>query len=1139
MVSGLLLSALAIGYLGLLFGVAYYGERKSIYPSRTRLRPYIYSLALGVYCTTWTFFGAVGTAVRDGWSYLPIYLGPALVFLVGTPFLARLVSVARAQNITSIGDFVSSRFGKSPALAALVTIIALTAAVPYLSLQYKAVGTSIDVLTGSSAAHPAWYADPAFGVALLMALFAALFGTRQLDATEHHEGVMLAIAFESVVKLFAFVAVGVFALLHLDNAPTLDATRLGDLRQVASPSFAASALLAAAAIFCLPRQFLVGVVECADPADLRTARWLFPAYLAVFTAFVVPVVLAGIGTGADETHNPDSFLLTLPMQRGATALAVLVFLGGLSAATAMVIMASIALATMITNDLIMPALWRSRWLQSVQSTEVGSVVLWLRRVTIVMLSLLAFAYHRGTNAPASLAAIGMLAFAAVAQFAPAIVAGLYWRGATREGVFAGLLVGYAIWIYGLLLPTFGAGVMVGLPLLTGAWLAIAANAITLVVVSRLQGVTLRERMTATAFLRGALPAPGTADAGGARVGDLLAITERIVGPEVAARSLREYYVQAGRPMPRPTAPADRGLLQFMERVLAGAIGASSARLMFTHALGGRGIAAEEVAELLDETSQELRFSRQLLQATMENVSQGIAVADGDARIVAWNRRYLEMLGYPEGMVYVGRPVADLIRWNAEHGEFGATDPEVQVEKRLAHMRAGTAYVIQRARRNGRVYEIRGHAMPDGGYVTTYTDITEFKGAERALIETKLTLEQRVKERTQELQTALEAQRAAKRLAEDANTTKTRFVAAASHDLLQPLNAARLFASALQEQSTDPAIIEIAGRIDSSMRAAEEVLDDMLDIARIESGAMRAEITDFDLADTYEDLERQFAPLAARRGLRLRVTRPRCRVRSDRVLLRRVLQNLVSNALRYTRQGGVLVGYQRRGESVELCVWDTGPGIPEMHQRAIFEEFRRLDGPSPWGEKGLGLGLSICDRIARLLRHELNLRSTPGRGSVFRVRVPLGADAPAEPATPAPSVPATAPASLVGLTVLCIDNEPEILTGMQSLMTRWGVRVVTATDAEEARAVAAREHPGVVLADYRLADRDPEGLDLLAELCGTGSSATPGALVTADHSPALAERARDLGFPLLRKPVKPGALRALLGALAAQHDSASR
>jgi len=812
-----------------------------------------------------------------------------------------------------------------------------------------------------------------------------------------------------------------------------------------------------------------------------------------------------------------------------------VFLGGLSAATAMVIMASIALATMITNDLIMPLLWRSRWLQSTAGNDVGRLVLWLRRVTIVLLALLAYGYYRRTSTPASLAAIGMLAFAAVAQFAPAILAGLYWRGATREGVFTGLLVGYAVWIYVLLLPTFDAGVTMHVPLLAGAALAVGANSLTLIAVSRLRSVTLRERMTATAFLRGALPSPDTVDVGGARVGDLLAITERILGPELAERSLREYCEQAGRPLPRLTEPADRGLLQSMERVLAGAIGASSARLVFTHALGGRGVAAEEVAELLDETSQELRFSRQLLHATMENVSQGIAVADAEARIVAWNRRYLEMFDYPEGMVCVGRPVADLIRWNAERGEFGDGEPEEQIAKRLAHMRAGTAYVIQRSRRNGRVYEIRGQAMPDGGYVTTYTDITEFKRTEHALIETKLTLEQRVKERTQELQTALEAQRVAKRLAEEANTTKTRFVAAASHDLLQPLNAARLFASALEERSSDPTVIEIAGRIDSSMRAAEEVLDDMLDIARLESGTMRTEIVDFDLADVYEGLERQFAPLAARRSLRLRVMRPRCHVQSDRVLLRRVLQNLISNALRYTREGGVLVGCQRRGRFVELCVWDTGPGIPEAHQRAIFEEFRRLDRPSPWGEKGLGLGLSICDRIARLLGLELSLRSVPGRGSVFRIRVPLGSATQVEPPAPAETPPATAPSSLVGLKALCIDNEPEILSGMSALMTRWGVQVSTATDAAEARAVAAREHPAVVLADYRLSDGDPDGLELLVELCGASNPAIPGALVTADHSPKLAERAREHGFPLLRKPVKPAALRALLGALAAQRS----
>jgi len=428
-------------------------------------------------------------------------------------------------------------------------------------------------------------------------------------------------------------------------------------------------------------------------------------------------------------------------------------------------------------------------------------------------------------------------------------------------------------------------------------------------------------------------------------------------------------------------------------------------------------------------------------------------------------------------------------------------------------------------------------MPDGGYVTTYMDVTDYKETERALTEAKLTLEQRVEERTRELQGALEAQRDAKRLAETANIAKTRFVAAASHDLLQPLNAARLFASALEERSTDPEARVIAGRIDSAMRAAEEVLDDMLDIARFESGTLRTDISDFDLAAMFEDLERQFTPLAERRGLRLRVTRPRCRVHSDRVLLRRVLQNLISNALRYTRQGGALVGCRRRGNCVELCVWDTGPGIPEQHQHAIFDEFQRLERPSPWGEKGLGLGLSICDRIARLLGLELSLTSRPGRGSVFRVRVPMAAELPAGPQVPEEAPAAAAPSSLVGLTVLCIDNEPEILVGMGALMSRWGVHVLTAVDADGAREVARHAPPSVVLADYRLADGGPDGLELLRELCNGHGAATPGALLTADYAPQLATRAGELGFTVLRKPVKPAALRALLGALAAQRNGA--
>jgi PAS domain S-box-containing protein len=517
---------------------------------------------------------------------------------------------------------------------------------------------------------------------------------------------------------------------------------------------------------------------------------------------------------------------------------------------------------------------------------------------------------------------------------------------------------------------------------------------------------------------------------------------------------------------------------------------------------------------------------------MENVSQGISVADSEGRLVAWNGRYLQMFEYPAEMVRIGRPVADLIRWNALRGEFGDTNPDEQIRKRLAHLRAGTPYVIQRRRQSGRTYEIRGQPMPDGGYVTTYTDITEFKHNEQQLLEAKQTLEQRVTERTLELSKALSAEAAAKLAAEQANSTKTRFVAAASHDLLQPLNAARLFASALGDAPTDPAAVrEIAGRIEGSLRAAEEVLDDMLDIARLESGSMRADLTVFALDEVFADLERQFAPLAARRNLRLHIRRAHVHVRSDRVLLRRLLQNLVSNALRYTQRGGVIVACRRRGGRLEVQVWDSGPGIAEQHRKVIFDEFRGLDRPSPWGEKGLGLGLSICDRIARVLQLELSLRSEVGRGSVFSVHLD-----PAQPATAAASAagneaPAS-PASLVGGTVLCIDNETEILDGMQTLLQRWGLRVLRASSADEARSVFSQQRPDVVLADYHLGDGSCDGLELLQSLRIGGIGPVPAALVTADHGAEVAERARTLGYKVLRKPVKPAALRGLLGGLLA-------
>jgi Na+/proline symporter/signal transduction histidine kinase len=1141
-IPGWVLLLVSVGYVGLLFGVAWVGDRKPLYPGRDWLRPVVYSLALAVYCSSWTFYGAVGTAAKSGLGFLPIYLGPILLFVFGWRILERLVLVAREQGTVSIADFLAARYGRAQNIAALVTLIAVIAAVPYIALQFKAVAMSIDVLSGVEHGIPRTpLSDPALYVALLLALFAILFGTRQIDATEHHHGMILAVALESLVKLVAFVAVGVFAIAHLPGSEDLLARFQSATRDFIAPGipqgFMAQTLLAFAAIVCLPRQFHVAVVECGDVADVRRARWLFTGYLAIICVLVLPITAAGqfalAGTGAP----PDTYVLALPLAMDSTALALAAYVGGFSAATGMVIVASVALATMVSNDLVMPLLWRDSLTDTRQRENLGARVLWVRRVAIIAIALLAYAYYRGAGGSDSLAAFGLLAFAAVGQFAPALIGGLYWRGASRRGVFAGLLAGFSLWLYTLLLPTLTrAGWIDGDWLQNGplgiAWLrpeqlfglqgwdalthgtfwSLLANVGALLVVSAKFRPSLDERLRATPFLDPYAQRPLAASGGwqgSLSAGDLLALASRIVGERHARRALAEHAAAQGHDL-APGALADRALIQFTERLLAGAIGAASARLTLTTALRGSGMELGEVMSLLDEASHELRFNREILSATLENLSQAVSVVDRDLRLVAWNRRYQQMFEFPQGMLYVGRPVADLIRYNAERGELGPGDIEDQVAKRVAYLRQGSPHVFERVRANGQVIEMRGQPLPGGGYVTTYSDVTDYKQVEQALRDSNETLEARVEQRTRE--------------AAEANLSKTRFLAAISHDVLQPINAARLFTSALRDTDEGAEQRRLAERVDASLRDAEELLDGLLDISRLDAGSLQPELTVFRLDELLASVAAQYAPLAESRGLRFRMHGGALSVRSDRRLLRRALQNFVANALRYTKEGRVVVGTRRRGAHVDVEVWDSGPGIPPHHLAQVFEEFRRFDQPSPWGERGLGLGLSICQRVSRMLDHPISVRSWPGRGSVFGIRVPV-----ADTAAPAKPARAFVPTGdLAGLKVLCLDNDREILDGMEALLGRWGVAVRVAETVAVALDLARGERPDVLVADYHLHDQ-LDGLEALVALRGVCGAHTPAVLVTADGSDTLKRSARDLGIPVLTKPIKPASLRAFLAA----------
>lgn len=1134
MIAGSLLWAVALGYVGLLFAVAWWGERTIGRPRSRSPRVAVYALAMAVYCSSWTFYGAVGTATRSGLGFLPIYLGPILLLWLGWRVLERLILATGAHNVVSIGDFLSARYGRAPLLAALVAMLAVTAAIPYVALQFKAVGMSVAVLAGSSASGD-WYRDPALAVALLLAAFAIGFGTRSIDATEHHRGMVLAIALESLVKLLAFVAIGVLALGLLPGNGDGLARALADgaerLRQPLPSAFLAQTVLALLAIVCLPRQFHVAVVECQDPADLRPARWLFIGYLVVFSALVLPIALAGQALLPAGTQ-PDSYVLALPLAQGNHVLSLVAFIGGLSAATGMVIVASVALATMVSNDLVVPLLLRRR-------AVVGrSDVLWIRRATIVLLALLAFAWHRLTDV-SDLAGNGLLAFAAVAQFAPALIGGLYWRGATRRGALAGLLTGGALWLWCLFLPAllhdgqampawiadgpWGIGwlrprALFGLdgldPLTHGVLVSLLANVATFVVVSLRRRPLLQDQLAAAGFLDPYAQRPQLAPGGFAGKlpgGELESLAAHVLGADEARSAFHEYATAQGQRW-QPEQPADRALVQFTEDLLSSAIGAASARATLTSLMRGSGMELGDMVALLDRTSHALRFNRQVLSTTLDNVPQGVSVIDARQRLVTWNRRYQELFGYPEGMLFVGRPVADLIRWNAVRDGIDAASIEEHVQRRTEHLRAGQPYSRERVREDGRVFHMQGQPLAGGGYVTSYHDITEHKRAEQALREANETLEARVEARTREADAAQQA--------------KLRFLAAVSHDVLQPMNAARLFASALREGASGEQA-HLAERIDASLRAAEDLLDGLLDISRMDAGTLVPQVGVVDAGELLRELAAQYAPIAQRRNLQLRIHLPPVPVAvlSDRRLLRRALQNFLANALRYTRHGGVLLAARRRQGQWSLEVWDTGPGIPPNHIDQIFEEFRRFDAEAGV-ERGLGIGLSICQRIAGVLGHGLAVRSRVGRGSVFSLRAQ--ATAPAVPAAD-PAEPSPPADVLAGLRVLCVDNDGEILAGMRTLLARWQVQVATAATVEQALA-AMDPLPQVLLVDYHLHDR-MDGLQLVRALRERAGATLPAALLTGDGSDALQQAARADGVRVLTKPVKPASLRAFLAAQA--------
>ncbi len=1160
MLQGWVVVAVALGYIGLLFVVASYGDRVRQLGRDGRSRLLIYPLSLAIYCTSWTFFGSVGLASRTGYDFLTIYVGPILMMALGVPLVLRIVRLAKTQNITSIADFIAARYGKSQAVAAIVAVIAIMGTIPYIALQLKAVSASLGtILAPTAGAH---WAQPVFGdlalfVALSMAAFAVLFGTRHIDATEHQDGLMLAIAAESLVKLFAFVAVGVFVTFWMFDGPAAlfsQAMERPDTAAVlaSEPKFGtliAMTLLSTVAILLLPRQFHVTVVENNSESEIKRAAWLFPLYLLLINLFVVPIAMAGLLSFPAGGVDSDMFVLALPIKANSEVFTLIAFIGGLSAATAMVIVESVALAIMVSNDIVVPWVLKRRETLLTGRGDVGALLLKVRRTAIVVILLLAYAYYRSAG-EAQLASIGLLAFAAVAQLAPAFFGGLFWRRATASGAIAGMVIGILAWAYTLLLPSIADIGIIGRQILTDgpggiAWLrpqalfgldmqplvhgvvwSVALNILAYVGFSFARQPSAIERMQADVFAPSNL-APMAPSfrlwRSSVTVGELTETVARYLG-EDRTRTSFASFAAARRINLDPQAEADFQLLRYAEHSLASAIGAASSRLVLSLLIRKRTVSTKAALKLLDDANAAIHYNREILQTALDHVQEGIAVFDRELHLICWNRQFGEILDLPPEMTRVGVNLGEIVRFNAEQSPLSPGEIDELVRARLERYAEGGDPVVVRFAERGLVVEVRSNKMPDGGIVTTVTDITGTVEAADALERANATLEMRVRERTTEL-TRLNAELGrAKAAADEANISKTRFLAAASHDILQPLNAARLYVTSLSERRSGDEDGPLIDNVDASLEAVEEIMGALLDISRLDTGAMRPEVVGFRIDELLRQLDVEFAPLAREKGLTLTFAPCSLGVRSDRRLLRRLLQNLVSNAVKYTPQGRVLIGCRRRGGSLRIDVYDTGLGIPASKRRTIFQEFQRLDEGAKVA-RGLGLGLSIVERIGKVLSHRIELHSAPGRGSRFSVEVPLASEA---MAAPLPRETASVDRrQLADTTVLCIDNEPNILDGMETLLGGWGCRVLKAADLDAAAAAltAAQLRIHGLLVDYHL-DRG-NGIDAIVALRARFGAALPAILITADRSPLVRDEARRHDILVLNKPIKPAALRALM------------
>ena len=1104
-----------------------------------------------------------------GFEFIAIYTGPIIVFTLGLPIVRRIVSLGKSENLTSMADFLAARYGKSMRIAWLATIIATIGTIPYIALQLKAVISAIELLfyglpnsaidsVSSALTEPD--TTPIYGgtsqtvsfvIALSLALFAVFFGTRHADATEHQEGLVLAIAVESVVKLLAFLSIGLVVTFMFFDGP-MDLFNQAQLseRAVSALQYETSiatwivlTTLSACAAILLPRQFHMAIVENRNADDLKTASWAFPLYLVLINLFVFPIAIAGLLTFGPDV-SADLYVLALPMQAGFDWLSLFVFIGGLSAATAMVIVACVALSIMLSNDIVIPLiLRRATQLNGRYQGDWANMILNVRRTVIFCIMSAAFAYYLMADQNTQLATIGLLAFAAIAQLAPALIFGLYWRRANARGALIGLSLGIIVWGYTLLGPTLAAAgtpwvefgpfglsilkpqALFGIsaePLNHGVVWSLLLNAAGIIFGSLSRKSSPLEKVQSATFaivddLKNRKAAPFKQPILNS---ELLNTVSLYLGAKRSRRAFENYHKENGASYIGDRL-ADGPTLKFAEQLLSGAVGSSTARLIMTLLLEKKGTNSPSTYQLLDDASTAIQENRDLLQVALDQIAQGIIVLDKGFRLRCWNQQYRELFALSEQFGQVGISIFDL------HGAI-CTIQNIEGAEQEGLLKALTAPInAYQLRLHGseKYIEINTTEMPEGGLAITITDITSGVQSDEALKQANEELENRVALRTQELSSLALDLEEARNQAERANINKTKFLAATGHDILQPLNAARLYCSTGLDQIVDTYQRTTLQKVDSALDAVEDIITTVLDISRLDTDRIQVNPRDVSLHEIISQVIDDSRAIADSRGLDLRYIRTNLWVHCDRSLLRRLIQNLVSNALNYTERGKVLIGVRRfNKDRLKIIVADTGIGIGQEDQMTIFNEFSRLN-KSPSKVGGLGLGLSIVQRVAKLIDARVHVSSIEDKGSIFSIE--LDRLYREEISAPTMQLKSQKSFGLDGLRVLNIDNDPAILDGIKALLSNWGCDVISLSGSKELEKVHNPKQfsPDVLIVDYQLDNET--GFDVATMIHDIHGSDLPTYMATANRSEAVVERAAERDISIIYKPLKPAALRAVL------------